>query len=74
MAPSATIEEAFSPIDAFRGTAERFSFPIADSLQDPVGMNLAIILDRILARGRWPNGYVQYNGYRVYVYKSTLPE
>jgi hypothetical protein len=73
MAPITTIEEAFASIDAFRGSAEEFILPIADSLQDPVGLNLAIILDRILARGWWPNGYVQHDGYRAYAYKSTPP-
>ena len=37
---------------------------------DPVGVNMAIITDKILARGWEPNGFTQHAGYRLYRYKS----
>jgi hypothetical protein len=32
---------------------------------------MAIITDRVLQRGWEPNGFVQKNGYRIYLYKNT---
>ena len=40
-----------------------------DALNDQVGINMAIITDRVLARGWQPNGFVQANGYRIYRYE-----
>jgi hypothetical protein len=40
-----------------------------DALNDAVGINMAIITDRVLARGWQPNGFVQANGYRIYQYE-----
>lgn len=70
MNPINSIEEAQEVIQAHNGKAEDFELPISDELQDPIGMNMAIILDSILAKDWEPNGFVQKNGYRVYIYKE----
>lgn len=57
-------------VDDFQGKPEELNLPIADSLLDPVGINMALITDRILAKGWEPNSYKQEVGYRVYYYKE----
>jgi hypothetical protein len=37
-----------------------------------VGLNMALILDHVLARGWLPDGYEQRDGYRIYRYKDAL--
>jgi hypothetical protein len=37
---------------------------------DPVGINMAIIADAILAREWEPDGYTEASGYRIYKYKT----
>jgi hypothetical protein len=70
MKPIATVEEAQRVIQSYRGKPEDFRLPIADGLLDPVGINMAIITDGILAREWEPDGYVQENGFRVFKYKA----
>ena len=70
MVPINSIEEAQEAIQAHIGKAEEFALPISDDLQDPIGMNMTIILDSILVKGWEPNGFVQKTGYRVYLYKE----
>lgn len=70
MKPIASIEEARRVIESYQGRAEEFQLPISDRLQDPIGMNMAVITDSILARDWEPNGYIQENGFRVYKYKT----
>ncbi len=41
---------------------------ISDSLQDPMGLNIAVILDAILALGLKPDGFEQKDNYWVYKY------
>ena len=43
---------------------------ISDELNDPIGMNMAIIADGILKAGYMPNGFDQKNGYRIYKYNK----
>ena len=69
--PAEAVEDAISIIESYEGAAEDFELPVADSLLDPVGMNMAIITDRILARGFEPNGFEQKDGFRVYRYKDV---
>ena len=61
--------EAVAEIDSYTGGPESFLLPINDCLQDPIGMYMALITDKILAKGWEPNGFEQKNGYRVYRYK-----
>lgn len=71
MNPISNIDDAKRAIEAHEGNAEDFELPISDELQDPVGINMAIITDDILARGWEPNGFVQKEGFRIYLYKET---
>jgi hypothetical protein len=43
---------------------------LANSLNDNVGMNMAIIGDGLLKKGYMPNGFDQKEGYRIYKYKK----
>lgn len=70
MEPIKSVNEALLVIDNFSGTATEFRLPIADSLLDAIGVNMAIITDKILARGFMPNGFEQEDGYRIYTYKD----
>jgi len=70
MSPITTIEEANRIIAEYQGAASDFRLPIADSLLDPVGINMAIITDTILAKGFEPDGFEQKDGYRLYKYKD----
>jgi len=66
--------EVGDAVDAVRrhdGDPEDLQLAIADSMQDPVGVNMAIILDAILEKGWCPDGYQQREGYRIYRYKRT---
>jgi hypothetical protein len=69
MNPFNNVNEAVSSIDAFEGNPEEFVLAISDNLQDPIGINMSIITDRILAKGWEPNGFEQKNGFRLYLYK-----
>ena len=68
--PFKEIEAAVEYVRSFSGKAEELKLPISDELNDPIGMNMAIITDAILDKGFKPNGFEQRSGYRVYVYKS----
>lgn len=70
MQPITTVAEAVTRIESYKGAGKDFLLPVADSLQDPVGMNMAIITDTILAKGFWPNGFDQKEGFKVYKYKD----
>lgn len=70
MNPITTIEEANRIIMEYRGAASDFRLPIADSLLDPAGVNMAVITDMILAKGFMPDGFEQKDGYRLYRYKE----
>jgi len=40
------------------------------NLLDPVGLNMALVTDAILAREWEPNGYIEGDGCRIYRYKA----
>lgn len=65
-----SIEEANAMIDAFTGNANDFKLKVSDKLQDPAGINMAMITDTILSKGWEPNGFVQEEGFRIYFYKE----
>jgi len=73
MTPIASIDEARQRIAAHSGSPEEFRLPISDQLQDPVGLNMAVITDAILERGWEPDGFVQERGFRIYKYKTPGP-
>lgn len=54
--------------DSFENSEE--TLWISDELNDPIGMNMAIIADGILKAGYMPDGFDQKNGYRIYKYKK----
>ena len=67
--PITTVDEAISYIESnFKNPEE--TLWIADSLNDNVGMNMAIIGDKLIKTGYMPNGFEQKNGYRIYKYKK----
>jgi hypothetical protein len=70
MEPFTDIQAALEFVASYRGSARELRLPIDDSMQDPVGMNMALILDAPLAREWEPDGYEQMDGYRVYRYKE----
>ncbi len=66
-----TLEEALEAVDSFKGEPKDFLLPISDEMNDAVGMNMAIITDRILSKNWQPNGFEQQSGFRVYRYKKA---
>ena len=70
MKPIASVEEGVGLVNSFKGKAEEFILAVPDSMLDPVGFNMAIITDRILARGWQPAGLTQAEGYKIYRYEE----
>ena len=70
MKPVTTVRAARNLIEAHKGRPEDFQLPIAEELLDPMGMNMAMITESILAREWEPDGYTQGNGCRIYKYKA----
>jgi hypothetical protein len=70
MTPFNDVDEAAKYVDEFKGRPEELELAISDELQDPIGINMALITDRILAKGWEPDGFKQDNGYRIYLYKE----
>ncbi len=68
--PFVDLGAAKSAIDSFDGEPTDFELPISDSLNDAMGINMAILTDAILGRGWEPDGFVQEAGYRLYKYKQ----
>jgi len=71
MKPIASVQEGLERLDTFVGNADDFELAVPETLLDPVGINMAILTDRVLARGWLPNGFVQRSGYRIYRYKAA---
>jgi hypothetical protein len=75
MKPFSSVEE----ILVFLQTAEinrSFKVAIADGLRfagqtDISGARMAVVLDAVLARGYEPDGFDQYDVYRMYRYKRS---
>lgn len=65
------IDEALKLVNRYQGPPEHFQLPISDSMNDSLGLNMAIITDAILKRGWWPNGFIQKDGFRVYLYEAS---
>ncbi len=68
MKPITRIDVAQQAIKAHSHKSERLVLPISDDLLDPMGINMAMITDSILAQGLEPNGFIQKDGYRLYFY------
>ncbi len=66
----ADVREAVKAIDDFNARMNDFALCLAESIHDPVGMNISnLITDRVLARGWEPAGVEWRAGARVYRYK-----
>lgn len=70
MKPVTTIDQARRLIESYRGRPEDFELPIANEMLDPMGVNMAIITDAILAREWEPDGFTESTGYRTCRYKA----
>ncbi len=70
--PIKSLAEAIRLVEEFEGEPTDFTLAIDDSLNDFVGANMALITDGILKRGWQPNGFIQGQGYRTYLYKESL--
>jgi len=70
MKPVTTVEEAQEIIRSYQGKPEDFRLSVAEGLLDPVGINMAIITDAIVAREWEPDGFIQEKGFRIYKYKE----
>lgn len=70
MKPFEDINKACQYVESFEGKAADLRLPISESLLDPVGINMALITDKILDKGWEPDGYEEKEGYRVYRYKE----
>jgi hypothetical protein len=68
--PFTTIDAAVAAVESFDGRPEDFVLAISDTLQDPFGVSIAIITDKALAKGWWPDGFEQCVGFRRYRYKA----
>jgi len=64
--PFTDVHAAVAAVESYSGSPEDFTLSIADTLQDPVGMYMAIITDSILAKGWEPHGFEQRENFRIY--------
>lgn len=69
-APVLTVDEALSLIDAFDGPAVKFVLAVNEALLDPMGLNMALITDRVLAKGWEPAGSSEHAGYTMFRYRE----
>lgn len=63
-----TLKSALADVDASDGAPQDFALSIDESLIDPVGLSMAVVTDRILAKGWMPDGVETRDGYRVFRY------
>jgi hypothetical protein len=70
--PIASVKEGMQLVDSFMGTPQEFQLAVPEALLDPVGANMALITDRVLARGWQPDGFTQHAGYRLYRFKELV--
>ena len=59
-------------MESHDGPPEDFRLPISDEMNDPMGMNMAVLTDVALSRGWEPDGFDQEEGYRVYKYRAVV--
>ena len=71
MKPFKDAYEAVKYIEEFDGKASDLELAICDSLLDPIGINMAMITDKIFAKGWEPDGSEEKEGYRIYKYKVS---
>ncbi|MBJ2154455.1 hypothetical protein [Variovorax sp. IB41] len=70
MHPFSSVEGAIAAIDALDRGLREFELSVSDNLQDYLGVQMAQITDRALARGWEPISFMQKNGFRRYRFKA----
>jgi hypothetical protein len=70
MHPFSSVEGAVAAIDALDRGLREFELSVSDKLQDYLGVQMAQITDRALARGWEPISFMQKNGFRRYRFKA----
>jgi hypothetical protein len=70
MHPYSSVEGAVAAIDALDRRLREFELSVSDELQDYLGVQMAQITDRALARGWEPISFMQKNGFRRYRFKA----
>lgn len=68
--PFTEIDAAIEAVEAFDRGLRKFDLAVADTLQDPIGLQMAQITDRALARGWEPISFIQKDGFRLYRFKA----
>jgi hypothetical protein len=63
-----SISEAITEIENYTGKVEDFELPISVELLDTTGIAMAIITDKILAKGWIPDGYTEGISTRIFRY------
>ena len=71
-----TAEGGLKHLQMHPPSGDSFQLLISDSFTfagrpDLDGAGMAIILDRILGLGYWPDGFEQQSGFKVYRYKKS---
>ena len=66
-----TLASVLAEVDTFDGAPETLALSVAESLMDPEGFTMALVTDKILARGWMPNGVELRDGYRTFRYCSA---
>ena len=75
---SGTVEELVARVDALPADAKALELWVPDRLSlkgkpVPQDLAMAIVVDRLLGRGLYPNGFVQGDGGRTYRYSPQPP-
>jgi hypothetical protein len=70
MTPCQSVEEALKAIRRFSGSPDEFKLAVAKTFLDPMGVNMAVVTDAILARGWMPDGFEDKGDHRLYRYKA----
>lgn len=68
MAVHTTLASALTDVNAVDEAPQDFALSIDESLLDPAGLSMALVTDRILAKGWMPDGVEPRDGYRVFRY------
>ncbi len=70
MEPFTDIAKALTFISQYNGSVSNFLLPLSNSLLDPLGVHMSVIMDEILNKGWLPDGFEEHDGYRIYKCKE----
>ncbi len=68
------VQTTLMEIQSYSGPASEFRLLVPDVMNDPDGINMALVADAVLARGWFPNGFTQSDGYRIYEYVDSAAQ